>query len=104
MPRFLAPVSCPGFLFAGNDNAIAHELPGRSIPVYRLLVLPRYFLPECFAPTDIIPRNRVSLDHLCYPTEVLIETRFLAPVSCLLTKTMRDRSKLYNRPIKKIIY
>ncbi|WP_190882956.1 hypothetical protein [Planktothricoides raciborskii] len=23
------------------------------------------------------PRNRVSLDHLCHPTEVLIETRFL---------------------------
>ncbi|MBD2543684.1 hypothetical protein [Planktothricoides raciborskii] len=45
--------------------------------VYRLLVLSRYLLPECFAPTDIIPRNRVSLDHLCHPTEVLIETRFL---------------------------
>ena len=26
---------------------------------------------------DRWPRNRVSLDHLCHPTEVLIETRFL---------------------------
>jgi hypothetical protein len=30
----------------------------------------------------VLPRNRVSSDNLCHQPTTLIETRFLAPVSC----------------------
>ncbi|WP_354635830.1 hypothetical protein [Planktothricoides raciborskii] len=64
-PGFFRPSLSPNLVGANGHSplletrflgklATREPQSGRSIPVYRLLVLPRYLLPECFAPTDII--------------------------------------------------